>query len=561
MTPEAGLLLGGRYELMTRIAVGGMGEVWQAADLHLDRKVAAKVLRAEFAGDSSFLARMRAEARNAAGLSHINVTAMYDYGEQEGAGYLIMELVEGEPMSELLGRERTLAPRQLLPILAQTARGLHAAHVAGVVHRDVKPSNLLITRDGTVKITDFGIALGANQAPMTAAGMVMGTAQYLPPEQAMGKAAQGVGDIYALGVIAYEALVGRRPFTGSTQVDIAFAHVNQPVPPMPGKIDPRVRDVVMSMLDKDPERRPRSGASLGRILDDLQRALHSEEADGRLAPHLAAREESAAIATQAMPTTASARDEQQLRREAARRSPRGERGTAATASARPDGDRRPRPGVIAPIDGSSALQLDPLPAAPSTPPPAPPAPLAAEIAPAGRDRTAGDPNSSARSDLAEPERPAPGPGHAGGQPAGERSGVVEKAAGVRRPPLPTRRQRTEPLEPAMRPATEPRGTEHAVETPDRGFAPRWAPLDAEPRTAVEVAPTRPRQRRHDRPGHVWTWQSGVKVLVVGAMLIVLVLWLGTLAQAAALAPALGVAGMRDPRAPEYRSRKRRPTSG
>uniref|UniRef100_UPI003B3A3B49 serine/threonine-protein kinase n=1 Tax=Pseudactinotalea sp. TaxID=1926260 RepID=UPI003B3A3B49 len=421
MTPQVGLQLGDRYELMERIAVGGMGEVWQAADLHLDRKVAAKVLRAEFAGDNSFLARMRAEARNAAGLSHINVTAMYDYGEQEGAGYLIMELVEGEPMSDLLTRERTLAPGQLLPILAQTARGLHAAHVAGVVHRDVKPSNLLITGDGTVKITDFGIALGANQAPMTAAGMVMGTAQYLPPEQAMGKAAQGVGDIYALGVIAYEALVGRRPFTGSTQVDIAFAHVNQPVPAMPDKIDPRVRDVVMSMLDKDPERRPRSGASLGRILDALHREMHTETAQGRLAPHLAAREEVAAVATQAMPTTETVRDSAYLAREAARPQPRSQRGSAATASGSPRGGageataRRsgaaagsatPRSGaagtsgeagprgarvnraVVAPIDGSSALQLDPVDLVEPTPAPeaaaAAPQASAAEGAPAAR---------------------------------------------------------------------------------------------------------------------------------------------------------------------------------
>src|SRR5699024_8608648 len=183
--------------------------------------------------------------------------------------YLIMELVVGEPFSDLLVREGTLDPVQVLPILAQTARGLHTAHMGGVVHRDVKPSNLLITPDGYVKITDFGIALGANQAPMTATGMVMGTAQYLPPEQAMGRAATGLGDIYALGVIGYEALVGRRPFTGKTQVDIAFAHVNEEVPPMPGHIDPRVRDVISSMLAKDPEDRPRSAASLARTIEEL----------------------------------------------------------------------------------------------------------------------------------------------------------------------------------------------------------------------------------------------------------------------------------------------------
>lgn len=269
MTPEVGLVLGGRYRLTELIAVGGMGEVWVAVDEHLGRQVAAKVLRPEFAGDLAFLERLRAEARNSAGLSHQNIAAMYDYGEESSSGFLIMELVVGEPFSELLTRDGTLDPLQVLPILAQTARGLHTAHMGGVVHRDIKPANLLITPDGYVKITDFGIAIGANQAPMTAAGMVMGTAQYLPPEQAMGKAATGLGDIYALGIIGYEALAGRRPFTGKTQVDIAFAHVNQSVPPLPDHLDLRVRGIIMSMLAKHPEDRPRSAASLARIIEEL----------------------------------------------------------------------------------------------------------------------------------------------------------------------------------------------------------------------------------------------------------------------------------------------------
>lgn len=269
MRPTPDLVLGGRYRLVELIAVGGMGEVWVAMDDHLGRLVAAKVLRPEFAGDESFLRRLRAEARNAAGISHQNVAAMYDYGEERGSGFLIMELVVGEPFSELLSREGPLEARQVLPILAQTARGLHTAHMTGVVHRDIKPANLLITPDGYVKITDFGIAIGANQAPMTASGMVMGTAQYLPPEQAMGRAATGLGDIYALGIIGYEALVGKRPFTGRTQVDIAFAHVNEAVPPMPERIDERVREIIMSMLAKDPEDRPRSAASLARIIEEL----------------------------------------------------------------------------------------------------------------------------------------------------------------------------------------------------------------------------------------------------------------------------------------------------
>ncbi|UFU06639.1 serine/threonine-protein kinase [Ruania halotolerans] len=275
MTPTAGLLLGERYELTERLAIGGMGEVWVATDLHLRRNVAVKVLRAEFAGDTHFLDRLRTEARNSAALSHQNIAAMYDYGEQRGSGYLIMELVLGESLEDLLRRERTLEPTQVLPVLAQAARALHTAHMAGVVHRDVKPSNILLTRDGYVKITDFGISLGANQAPMTAAGMVMGTAQYLPPEQAMGRAATGAGDIYALGVVAYEALVGKRPFTGGSQVDIAFAHVNQPIPELPSHLDERVRAVVVQMLAKDPEQRPRSAASLARTLESLTEQLRA----------------------------------------------------------------------------------------------------------------------------------------------------------------------------------------------------------------------------------------------------------------------------------------------
>ena len=269
----AGLVLGERYELTERLAIGGMGEVWVATDLNLRRHVAAKVLREEFAGDQHFLRRLRAEAVNSAALTHQNIAAMYDYGEQRGSGYLIMELVRGESLEELLRREHTREASQVLPVLAQTARALHAAHRAGVVHRDVKPSNILITPDGNVKITDFGISLGSNQAPMTAAGMVMGTAQYLPPEQAMGRAATGAGDIYALGVVAYESLVGKRPFTGTNQVDIAFAHVKQPVPPLPDSLDPRVREVVEQMLAKDPEARPRSAASLARTLEAVAASL------------------------------------------------------------------------------------------------------------------------------------------------------------------------------------------------------------------------------------------------------------------------------------------------
>ena len=269
MKPAPGLSLGDRYRLVSRIAVGGMGEVWIAHDESLARDVAVKVLREEFAGDEGFLERFRTEARNSAQLSHPNIAQLYDYGEQEGSGFLVMELILGEPMSDLLDREPVLPTRRLLPILASTARALHAAHVAGVVHRDVKPGNILLARSGRVKITDFGISTAVNQIPMTDSGMVMGTAQYLSPEQAIGRAATPASDVYSLGIVAYEALVGNRPFTGPTAVDIAVAHVNTVVPPMPSEIDPELRDLVMRMLAKDPEERPRSAASLARVLDAM----------------------------------------------------------------------------------------------------------------------------------------------------------------------------------------------------------------------------------------------------------------------------------------------------
>ena len=269
MRTAIGIALGDRYRLVRQIAVGGMGEVWEAYDESLARSVAVKVLKAEFAGDRGFLDRFRTEARNSAALSHPNIAQLFDYGEQDGSSYLVIELVVGEPLSDLLEREPVLPARKLLPILAQTARGLHSAHEAGVVHRDVKPGNILLGRGGRVKITDFGVSLAQNQMVMTATGMVMGTAQYLSPEQAVGRAATPLSDLYSLGIIAYEALVGHRPFTGPTAVDIAVAHVNNPVPPLPATVDRALSDLVMRLLSKDPAERPQSGAELAETLDRL----------------------------------------------------------------------------------------------------------------------------------------------------------------------------------------------------------------------------------------------------------------------------------------------------
>lgn len=269
MRPAPGVVLGERYRLTRQIAVGGMGEVWAAHDESLQRDIAIKVLREEFAGDRGFLERFRTEARNAGSLSHDGIAALFDYGEQDGSAFLAMELIVGEPMSDLLEREPVLPPRRLLPVLAQTARALHAAHLAGVVHRDVKPGNILITPTGKVKITDFGVSLSSNQVPMTATGMVMGTAQYLSPEQAVGGPATAASDMYALGIVAYEALVGHRPFTGPTAVDIAVAHVNTAVPPLPASVDRQLAALVMRLLAKDPSERPSNADELAAMFDAL----------------------------------------------------------------------------------------------------------------------------------------------------------------------------------------------------------------------------------------------------------------------------------------------------
>jgi serine/threonine-protein kinase len=239
-----------------------MGEVWQAEDELILRQVAIKILKQEYLSDPAFLERFRTEARSAALVEHVGIANIYDYGEDTGSAYLVMELVPGESMSRLLEREKRLPEAQVLDIVAQTSRALAAAHARGLVHRDIKPGNLLITPDGKVKITDFGIARVGDQVPLTKTGQVMGTVQYLAPEQATGKTSTGATDLYSLGVVAYEALAGRRPFRGENQMAIAMAHINEMPPALSDSIDPRVQNLVLSCLAKKPNQRPESGTSL-----------------------------------------------------------------------------------------------------------------------------------------------------------------------------------------------------------------------------------------------------------------------------------------------------------
>jgi tRNA A-37 threonylcarbamoyl transferase component Bud32 len=253
----------GRYRLDARIATGGMGEVWKATDTVLDREVALKLLKVEYADDPTFRARFTAEARNAAALHHSNVASVFDFGEsfdgdESGLSrpFLVMELVRGEPLSRLLQGGQPMPPDTATGHVAQAADAIAAAHGLGILHRDVKPANLLVTPDGTVKITDFGIARAADGAVQhTQTGQIIGTPHYFAPEQAEGRPATEASDLYALGVVLYECLAGRRPFVADTPIQVALAHVRDEVPPLPPGVPEWVQAIVYRALAKNPEER------------------------------------------------------------------------------------------------------------------------------------------------------------------------------------------------------------------------------------------------------------------------------------------------------------------
>jgi tRNA A-37 threonylcarbamoyl transferase component Bud32 len=264
---------GGRYLLQSRIATGGMGEVWRSEDTLLDREVAVKVLKHEYADDPTFRVRFEAEARNAAALHHPNVASVFDFGElldDDGSGvrrpFLVMELVPGQPLSVLLRGGDPMPADTAADIVAQAAAGVAAAHRLGIVHRDVKPGNLLVTPHGTVKITDFGIARAADGAAITQTGQIIGTPHYISPEQAEGRPATEASDIYALGVVLYECLAGQRPFDRDTPIQVALAHIRDAVPALPETVPSQLRDIVDRALAKRPEDRFASAADLAAAL-------------------------------------------------------------------------------------------------------------------------------------------------------------------------------------------------------------------------------------------------------------------------------------------------------
>lgn len=275
-----GQLVHRRYRLDRRLAQGGMGEVWKGYDIQLGRPVAIKALRTDATNQESKLRRLRAEARNSANLAHPNIAALFEYYEHDGIGFIIMEYVPSKSLADIYRElDGPMDATDLLPILTQTARGLFVAHSHGVIHRDVKPANIMVSDNGEVKITDFGVSYSTNQGQITQEGMVVGTAQYISPEQAQGLTATPQSDIYSLGVVAYEGLCGHRPFTGATPVDIAAAHVNNPVPPLPPTVDVQLAQFVMSMLSKDQLDRPKDALVVAKILTRIERRLLDQQTE------------------------------------------------------------------------------------------------------------------------------------------------------------------------------------------------------------------------------------------------------------------------------------------
>jgi eukaryotic-like serine/threonine-protein kinase len=279
--------LDGRYHILDRIAAGGMGEVYRAHDAVLERRVAIKVLHRSLAGDAGFVERFRREARAAASLNHQNIVAVHDWGSVDGIYYMVMEYVAGRSVRELLSEQGVLASAQAVDVLDQTLAALQHAHRQGIVHRDVKPENLMVTRDGVVKVADFGLARAFADAQITEAGTITGTVQYLAPEQLQGEPADPRTDLYALGIVAFELLTARLPFTGETPMAIAYQHIHERMP-KPSSFNPRVPASldgwVASVTEKQRELRPESAAEARRDLMAESGSLPAAEPLASLVP-------------------------------------------------------------------------------------------------------------------------------------------------------------------------------------------------------------------------------------------------------------------------------------
>ena len=262
-------VLNDRYELERKIGEGGMARVYLGRDLRLNRRVAIKVLHSQYAGDPNFLGRFNHEAQAAANLRHPNIIDIYDVGQDGDVQYIVMEFVEGQDLKALLRLNGPLPIDRAVYIAEEIANGLDAAHRAGLIHRDIKPQNIIIGPNERVKITDFGIAKSALSTSATETGVIFGTADYLSPEQARGLPATLVSDVYSLGITLYEMLTGRLPFTGDNSVAVAMQHVSTPPPP-PSRFNPRIpqqlEQIILGAIEKDPARRPTSARAFAQQL-------------------------------------------------------------------------------------------------------------------------------------------------------------------------------------------------------------------------------------------------------------------------------------------------------
>jgi eukaryotic-like serine/threonine-protein kinase len=277
-------VLGDRYLLQSRIGSGGMATIHRARDLQMDRTVAVKVLREVFSTDPKFVARFQREARTASALKHPNIVQVYDYGQTDGKYYIVMELIEGTDLRSYLCSHTVLDVDRAIIIAHDIALGLGAAHRRSIVHRDVKPQNVLIGIDGSIKLTDFGIVSvykDANAERLTTSGMTLGTVQYFAPEQAQGEIVTPAADVYALGIVMYEMLTGRPPFDGNSAVVVAMQHIqDRPVPPCQFNPDipASLEEIILRCLEKLPDKRFSGGSQLARALEKLGDAKMGETA-------------------------------------------------------------------------------------------------------------------------------------------------------------------------------------------------------------------------------------------------------------------------------------------
>ena len=274
---KIGMMIGDRYEILEKIGTGGMSDVYKAKDHKLNRPVAVKVLKQEFSENANFVSKFRAEAQAAAGMMHPNIVNVYDVGEEGGTQYIVMELVEGITLKKYIEKKSRLSVKEATSIAIQVSMGIEAAHNNHIIHRDIKPQNIMISKDGKVKVTDFGIAKAVSSNTITS--NVMGSVHYTSPEQARGGYSDEKSDIYSLGITLFEMLTGRVPFNGETTVAIAIKHIQEPMPSprtYAGDIPISVEQIVLKCTQKSPDRRYQN---MQELIDDLKRSLMTPDID------------------------------------------------------------------------------------------------------------------------------------------------------------------------------------------------------------------------------------------------------------------------------------------